>query len=408
MDVTAKRQETQTHRAPHMEIGLSFFAFILIGANDGALGVLLPSLRAHYHIDDATIGLVFFASAIGYLLSSFNNGPIIERLGNRRALMLGSALFVVTAVGISFMPPFPLLLIIMLFLGAAVASLDAGLNAYIASLPNNTTWLNYLHAFYGVGAWLGPALASILLALSWGWNHVYLIWAGVSLLVLIGLLTIFKQQPSRQRVEGEKQGHLMVMTLKLRVVWLAAILLLFYTGTEVSIGSWSYTLLTEGRHGAPLISGWIVSGYWLGLTLGRVALGHVAQKVGQARLIQASLLVVILGLLLVWFAPVEAVSAVGLFITGFGLGPIFPTVIALTSTLVSARILPAAVGFLASFASAGASLFSWLAGNIAQHISLSALLPYEIALTLCMIVLWIMLPKRPVNTSSGYDTMPQK
>lgn len=394
---TAERRDTQTPKVPAMPIGLAFFTFILIGANDGAFGVLLPSFRSHYQLTDATVGLAFFASSLGYLLSSFNNGLLIEKVGSRRALMLGAALFLLSAGGISFMPPFAVLLFLMLCLGASVAALDAGLNSYIASLPNNTTWLNYLHAFYGAGAWLGPALASSLLALGWGWNDMYLIWVAVSLIVLIGITVLFPKQPDSHTSDTAHEGNLLAATLKHKVVWMAAILLLFYTGTEVSMGTWGFTLLTEGRHGAPLISGWIISGYWLGLTLGRVILGHVAQKIGQVRLIQASMIGVVIGILLLWFAPVEAVSAIGLFIIGFGLGPIFPTIIALMSTLVSPRILPAAVGFMVSFASAGASLFSWLAGDVAQQWSLQALLPYEIALTCCMLAMWIVLPKKPVN-----------
>ncbi len=41
-------------RLAELQVGLAFFAFILIGANDGALGVLIPSMRLHYGVDKAT------------------------------------------------------------------------------------------------------------------------------------------------------------------------------------------------------------------------------------------------------------------------------------------------------------------------------------------------------------------
>ena len=34
-----------------LQVGFAFSAFILIGANDGALGVLIPSMRLHYSVD---------------------------------------------------------------------------------------------------------------------------------------------------------------------------------------------------------------------------------------------------------------------------------------------------------------------------------------------------------------------
>ena len=42
-------------------------------------------------------------------------------------------------------------------------------------------------------------------------------------------------------------------------------------------------------HAAALISGWTVSGYWMGLTVGRLVLGRIAERAGAARLIQRCL-----------------------------------------------------------------------------------------------------------------------
>jgi fucose permease len=372
----------------------------LIGANDGALGVLIPGIRGHYRIDDTTIGLIFFSASLGYLLASFNNGLLVEKLGNRRFLILGTATYLLSAIVLSLEPSFVIILFTYLCLGVAVASLDAGLNAYVAGLPNNTTLLNYLHAFYGAGAWLGPFVASSLLALQWHWNHVYLIWAGLSLLVLVGFVSRFKVQATTLNVEVEEsdKGNILLATARLRVVWIAAFFLLFYTGAEVSISNWGYSFLTDGQRVVPLFSGWMISGYWLGLTLGRVVLGHVGQRTGQVRLIQMSLVGVLAGIVLLWILPGIAASACGFFVIGFSLGPIFPTVIALMSRLVTPRILPGAVGFLASFANIGAALCSWSAGSVVQHIGPWSLLPLEVGFTGCMIMLWFMLHARRSNT----------
>ncbi len=378
-----------------LKIALAFFAFIMIGANDGAFGVLLPSLSMHYHVDNATIGFMFLASTAGYFTATFNNGLLIEKLGYRRFLALGAIIFLLSAGIISLMPPFFIVLAAALLLGAGVAMLDAGLNTYIAILPSNTTLLNYLHAFYGVGAWLGPVVASAVLAIQWGWNSVYWIWGGMSLVLLLGIAGIYKERLPAQKSETKAEGNILVVTLRLRIVWLAALFLLVYVGAEVSLGSWSYSLLTEERHGALLISGWIVSGYWLGLTLGRLVMGKVGQKVGNKRLIEGSLVGVMIGLLLVWWGPTALVSAMGLWLTGFCLGPIFPTTIALMSGMVTSRVLAGAIGFMTSLGSMGAALFPWLAGNLAQHLGLWSLLPFVILLSVCMLGLWFALQKQP-------------
>jgi len=194
----------------------------------------------------------------------------------------------------------------------------------------------------------------------------------------------------------------MWMALRLRVVWLAALVLLFYVGAEVSLGNWSFSFLTEERHGNLLLSGWVVSGYWFGLTLGRVTLAHAAERIGNRALIQLCLAGVVLGLSLIWLVPLQPVAAGGLLLTGFCLGPIFPTTIALMPGMVPSRLVPSAIGFLASLSAVGGSLCPWLAGNLAEHLGLWTLLPFVIALTGGMLGLWLALqPRRgPVDVKT--------
>lgn len=365
----------------------------MIGANDGAVGVLLPSLRAHYGVDKGTISLVFLLVTAGFLVAATSSGILVHKLGVRLFLSLGGAAFLTAVGAIYLMPPFLALLLAMLIMGFGLGIIDAGLNAYVAGLPNNSALLNYLHAFYGLGALLGPAVATIFLEmLNWSWNSVYLLWLTLSLLVLTGFATLFRERTApAQPVLEAHTGNVLAASLKLRVVWLAAFFLLFYVGAEVTLGTWSFSLLTEERHEPALLSGWVVSGFWLGLTLGRASLGWVIQRLGNIRSIQLCLAGVVVGMVLVWLVPAMPASAAGLWLAGFSLGPIFPTTIALISQLVPPRLLPTAVGFLASLGSSGAALFPWLAGNLAEWFGLWLILPYVVALTIVMLALWLAL-----------------
>ncbi len=109
-----------------LQVGLAFLAFVLIGANDGALGVLIPAMRLHYGVDKATIGLLFFFQTIGYLIAAFNSGLLIEKLGNRPFLVSGTACFLLGVGTLSLMPPFVIVLAVMLPLGFGAAIIDAG------------------------------------------------------------------------------------------------------------------------------------------------------------------------------------------------------------------------------------------------------------------------------------------
>ncbi len=378
-----------------LQVGLGILAFVLMGIHDGLLGVLLPSIQGYYRVDKATVSLIFLASTFGYLTSAFSSGPLAAKIGVRSLLLLGLTAYVVGVSLISLVVPFLALPFCLYATGFGFGIIDAGLNSYYVKFPRSTVLMNTLHAFYGAGALVGPLIASAMLALNFFWANSYIILIMVSLLVLVGIAILFRYNPFPelhvQQAGEAPQKNVLSSALRVRNVWLSAAFLLFYVGVEVSMGTWSYSLLTEERHQNALLSGWAVSGYWLGLTLGRLILGHVGERIGNKRLIQACLAGVVVGVLLVWAAPLELVSAAGLVLTGFSLGPLFPTTITLISSLVPPRVVATAIGFAASLGSMGAAFFPWFTGNLAQWFGLWTLLPFMVLLTVAMLAVWFFL-----------------
>ena len=398
---------SQSERA---RLAIAFGSFILIGLNDGVVGVLLPSIIAHYHISTATVGLLFPSASIGYLCAAFNSGFLLERLGRRVFLSFGALVWIIGMLVFATLPPFPALLPALFAIGFGVAILDAGLNAYIAGLPRGVSLLNYLHAFYGVGALLGPLLATAMLTSVFGWNATYYALALVVAAALVGIALRFERRGAgSQHAAGDAEDSsggrgLLHATLRSPLVWLAAIFLLVYVGVEVSLGAWTYTLLTAGRHIQTVQAGWMVSGYWFGLTLGRFILARMVERVGPRRAIQWLTVGVVAGIALVW-APVSGgvggvLAAAGLWAVGFSLGPIFPSVIAVINSSTSARLRQSAIGFAASLGSMGGAFFPWVAANLAQRLGLWSLLPYAAALTLVMLGLWLVL-RRKLSAASA-------
>jgi len=374
-------------------MGFAFFGFALIGANGGAVGVLLPSLGIYYNVDKSVLGFLFLASSLGYFLSAFSSSLLLEKLGQRTFLIVGAFTFLLGTLTLGIKPPFAVVLATRLFLGFGMAIIETGLNAYVVALPRRTSQLNSLHAFYGLGALIGPTIAAVLLAMNWGWNSVYLVWSLLSLPLLIGFAIVFSPGlPHAAAREGEETstGNVLIEAIKLPVVWWASLFLLLYVGIEVSLGSWSYSFLVEGQHQQVFLSSLIVSGYWLGLTLGRFTLSSIAGRLGlsDVGLIYICMAGILIGVLIIWLLPFALFAAVGFCFIGFSLGPIYPTTVALMPNLVSSRLVPSAIGFLVSLSILGIALFPWLAGVLAQGVGIWSLLPYTVMLTALMLVSW--------------------
>lgn len=73
-----------------------------------------------------------------------------------------------------------------------------------------------------------------------------------------------------------------------RVTWLCALFLLGYVGIEVALGGWIVKFMLEVRDGAEFASGMTATGFWMGLTVGRIVLGFVTPKLGEKLAISVS------------------------------------------------------------------------------------------------------------------------
>lgn len=381
-----------------LQIAFAFITFIVLGANDAAIGVLLPHWGSYYNVDKTMLSLVFFAGSLGYLVAALNSNFLARKLGNVNFLSLGKLAFLSGVIIFCFQPPLYILLSVPFLLGFGAAILEAALNSHLAKFPKKTALLNYLHAFYGAGALLSPFLASQFLEADLRWSIIYLIISALTLFLFLSIRWLFtKADQKNQETETDSENEAIESPLRYRFVWLFAFFLLFYTGAEISLGNWSYSFLTEYRNESNLLAGWLISGYWLGLTLGRVFIAPLTNKIGNKMLIHLCLAGVISGVLVLIFMAFSLTSAFGLLLTGFCLGPILPTALAFLTNLLPSYLFTGAISFIASLGSLGKAVFPWIAGNISEKLGLSMFLPYIISLIIIMVGFWLLILNRARN-----------
>ena len=65
----------------HFLLALAFIGFISLGLPDAVLGVAWPSVRDTFQRRQGAFGIVLVTSGIGYLLSSFFSGRLMQALG---------------------------------------------------------------------------------------------------------------------------------------------------------------------------------------------------------------------------------------------------------------------------------------------------------------------------------------
>ena len=153
--------------------------------------------------------------------------------------------------------------------------------------------------------------------------------------------------------------------LRHSAVWLQMAVFFLYTGLEVTLSQWTFTVLTESRHVSPKTAGIAVGVYWGSIGAGRVVSGVIADRIGIDRLLRYCLLGAGSGALL--FAtplPIEA-AFLGLSLAGFGLAPVFPCLMSRTPQRLGTELSTHAIGFQVGAAMIGAAAVPGLLGVMA-------------------------------------------
>jgi len=359
---------------------LSFVAFISLGFPDGLLGVAWPSMRADFGKPLDALGPLLVAGTFGYMLSSFFSGVVIRRFGIGRLLAMSCALTGVALLAYTVAPFWWLIVVIGVLSGMGGGAIDASLNNYVAT-HHSERLMQWLHASFGVGITLGPLIMTAGLKFVETWRAGY--WFVGSAQVILGTVFLFsaklwevKDDPeanetaAKQAVSSGASDASFSESLGSLSVWISMGLFFAYTGLELTLGHWAYSLLTESRGVVAASAGLWVGGYWAMFTVGRMVAGIFANFLGNHRLIVGSLVLAFVGCWLLAWNPVEWVGLTAIGLVGFAFAPIFPGMVSGTRRRVGKRHVSNTMGMQIAAAGVGAASLPSLAGVLADRTSL--------------------------------------
>ncbi|KAF2103643.1 putative MFS efflux transporter [Rhizodiscina lignyota] len=381
--------------------------FFTQGLNDSAPGALVPYMQEYYHVGYAIVSLIFVANAVGFVAAA----PFVHTLQGKfgRAKVLGSCgvMNVLAYVSLICRPPFPVVVLAFLVLGFAFATILALDNVFIVNLVNGTSLLGYGHGFYGIGGLVAPLIATAMISAGTRWSFFYFISLAIQMLGTIMFSWAFRgheTEPATQFLHardearlppenGTRSSSLLRKALKNKTTLLGALLIFAYQGAEVSISGWVISFLIHYRHGDPTHVGYVTSGFWGGITMGRFLLVGPAQSIGE-RLYLVVLIAVSAGFqLMVWLLPNVIGDAIAVAVIGLLQGPVYPVANGVFSKLLPRELQISSLGFTSSMGSSGGAVFPFFTGALAQRLGTVVLNPICIGLYVVMEIAWMCLPR---------------
>lgn len=206
-------------------------------------------------------------------------------------------------------------------------------------------------------------------------------------------MTALEQTASRQQANTPTRMQTLKLAARNKTTILGALFIFAYQGAEVSIASWLVTFLISYRHGEAGQVGYVSSGFWLGITLGRIFLSPQAARLGEKTSVVLLIACSLVLQVVFWTVPNIIGNAVAISLVGLLLGPVYPCAAAIFSKLLPRDLQVSSFSLISAMGSSGGAFAPFVTGLLAQKLGTVVLNPVAIILYCSMVVAWLCLPR---------------
>lgn len=346
--------------------------FFSLGVTVASFGPLLPELSVLNQVDLTRMGQIFTFYFLGSLISQVISGPFSDRFGEKPLLLITTTLLMGSVAALPFSHNFTLTLLLFSLTGLGGGAIVLATNVLIARVyaDRSVSALNLLNLFFGVGAFLSPALVGLIAGQTGHGRQI--LWVVSGLLAVQVILFVWLRIPPHKRAAQPAERAGMRFLLRSRLIWLLAFLLMLYVGVENGFGGW-ITVYMQRTAGLPYEQAALsASAFWLALTAGRLVTVGLGMRLSAVRILALSLGGALAGsLLMVLGRGNLPLSTAGILLTGFSFASIFPSTVSLSSASFPEQA-GRAMSIINGMASIGAMVLPWLQGVLLNTVSPTA------------------------------------
>ncbi|TXT04779.1 hypothetical protein VHUM_04047 [Vanrija humicola] len=423
-------------------------SMLLCGWNEGSTGPLIPRLQEYYNINYLIMSLVYLTMFVGAMTGGLSNIWITDRIGFGLICPLGALSQSIAYMLMGTGGPYGLFLVAFVFNGFGLAVQDAQVNNLTTRLPHAHTKMSFVQACFGLGGMVSPFISTPFAAHVKEVYRYYFVAMGIGLIAMVIMLLAFDRRTEEQLVgkldiaaiEGKKKeepavelekhdaiqagtvgeaghaaeavvaaadtpadppvkvtsGEKMKRMLTTPTVYALMAWAFVYIGVEVAISGWLTTYLVRER-GANANAGFAVTGFWGGMTVGRIVLIPFTNKVGYQFSIYFYSLVAIALEFVIWYTKSVVGNAVCFAFVGFFMGPVYPVALIKLSEILDDDIRGGVMGMMGSMGGAGAAAVPLITGAISDRFGIWTLQPIGVSMIGAYILLWMMVPRHKIG-----------
>ncbi len=340
-----------------------YAAFIMLGLTTASFGPALPYIAEQTHTQLAQVSTLLALRSFGYLLGSFRGGRLYDQRSGHPVVMI---VLLILAGALALVPAIPLLVplaFILFIVGLAEGSLDVGGNTLIMWAHGSRVgpFMNGLHFFFGVGAFLAPLLVAQAIIMTGAYGAAY--WAIAVLILPVAFAFKRISSPARPNTSTTAEGK----TYSQKLVFLLVTFFFLYVGAEASFGSWAFTYATRQNIAGETTAAFITSAFWGAFTIGRLLGVPITARLSSITVVWIDLIGCLISMAAIVLLPgSNHIFWVGTILLGLSMASIFPTALSLAEKRlqISGRI----TGWFFVGASLGGMVIAWVIGQLIEPV----------------------------------------
>ena len=363
-----------------------YLAFILLGLTIAAEGPTLLKLAEHTSSALNQISSIFLFGSFGYLVGSYVGGRIYDRVSGHR-FMAGILVFL--GIMVALVPLATsrwVLFSVALVLGFFKGALDVGCNTLLLWIHNEAVgpFMNGLHAFFGVGAFIAPLIVAQVLSITGDIDWAYWFFAIAAFPLAIWIWNL--PSPASRVVPAQHQSA----AFPILPVLIMVFCFILYVGGESGYGAWIYTYAFTLKFGTEVTAAYLTSAFWGSFTLGRMFGIWVSTRARPLTILYLDFAgcIVSVGLVML-FRQSSLMLWGGTILFGISQASIFPTFLTLAEERM--HVTGTVAGLFLVGAGVGGMILPWLIGQAFVRVGASAMMAMifvGVVLNLLMLLLF--------------------
>lgn len=251
---------------------LVFLMFAMFAMTTDSVGTVIPEIIKEFHLGLTAAGSFQYASMSGIGLSAISLGFLADRLGRKRSIILGLALFGASSAMFAAGHALGFFIALLFIAGIGIGIFKSGALALLGDITRSTrehrTTMNLVEGFFGVGAIVGPTIVTGFLAAGLGWKWVYLIAAGLcAVLLAAALATRFPKPIIHHAAPSDPRDTIRMIGDPVAMCFATALML--YVGAEAAVYVWAPTYLAGYSGPAPWLAAYAVTIFFILRAAGR-------------------------------------------------------------------------------------------------------------------------------------------